>query len=358
MRFLIAFLFSVFASAASACNFFETLPRFTDPDMLPPNYVADITDCIARLDDLQIRNDFGTTPLGAAVGVEEPIAVAALLAAGADVEDGGTRYRPLHSAAISRHTQDIGRTNEIIRLLIEAGADVRADRDAALDSARSNDNPEGVMMLLEAGADPLTVNEIGQSPFYASLNGDADQADIIAAMLRFGGIDPNAPVGPRNGLPLHLALSDNKAGTIKALLDAGANPNLQDELGRHPLQSVSFGKSGAAAVTKLLLDAGADPLILDSSGRPLIVGLTQFDGPDVFMALKLAGFDFATISDDAAMQILMAAGFTRDTKTFELLAGAGMPVPMDHPQFESLVEILDEKQRAAITDLIAAQTNR
>lgn len=53
---------------------------------------------------------------------------------------------------------------------------------------------------------------------------------------------------------------------VKALLDAGANPNIAAYENSWPL---TLAIMNGPAITKLFLDAGADPNRLDSAGRPL-----------------------------------------------------------------------------------------
>jgi ankyrin repeat protein len=80
---------------------------------------------------------------------------------------------PLHSAAAGSHS-------EIVKLLLEHGADPNAAQDGGftpLHSAAHNDDRESVEALLAAGADPSLANDEGKTP--ADLAGDQTR-DLVA----------------------------------------------------------------------------------------------------------------------------------------------------------------------------------
>ena len=130
------------------------------------------------------HGDDGLTPLHEAVASGHASAVAALLAAGADVhardrEDGPP---PLHDAA----------TPEVVSLLLEAGADIGArahyyrwpnpgGRDmTALHAAAIRANPAVFMALLEAGADPEALNWDGKTPMdYARERKELQELEVV-----------------------------------------------------------------------------------------------------------------------------------------------------------------------------------
>lgn len=107
--------------------------------------------------------DDGFTPLHLAVFFRNPAAARLLVARGAPLEavaDNPMRVRPLHSAAASGDT-------EVVRLLVEAGADVDATQEGGftpLHAVAQNGDDEAVEILLEAGANPVPLTADGRTP--------------------------------------------------------------------------------------------------------------------------------------------------------------------------------------------------
>lgn len=132
-----------------------------------------------------------------AVQKDDPARVKTLIAEGADVNelDGGDA--PLVMAAYLGHT-------EIVRLLLEAGADVTAVdpsmKATALHAAAYAGRTEAAKLLIQYGID----------------------------------IDKQ---GPKNGYTaLHDAIWEDNVDTAKALIDAGANLSLKSHAGETPLE--------------------------------------------------------------------------------------------------------------------------
>ena len=68
--------------------------------------------------------------------------------------------------------------------------------------------------------------------------------------------------------PLHYAALNHSSGPLKALIEAGANPNARDSEGRTPMHMAAFGTRTANAM--LLLQAGADPQLKTNAGRDVL----------------------------------------------------------------------------------------
>ena len=65
--------------------------------------------------------------------------------------------------------------------------------------------------------------------------------------------------------PLHLAAANADPSSLKALLAAGADPNLRDKEGLTPLHVAAYSQNATHA--QLLLEGGADPALKTNAGR-------------------------------------------------------------------------------------------
>jgi ankyrin repeat protein/Tfp pilus assembly protein PilF len=177
----------------------------------------------------------GTTPLAAAARAGAPPMVELLLRRGASVDHRDRRGR---TALMEIAESDLGdvellmrrdeaalaRLSEVTRLLIEAGADVRA-RDAAGDAAldlaagRYNDLLDVVRRLVEAGAEVDGRDAGGRTPLARAC---ALHATLVAAYLLEAGADPDA-ADASGATPLSLATANRYADLIQLLAECGAS---------------------------------------------------------------------------------------------------------------------------------------
>lgn len=175
-----------------------------------------------------------------------------LLDIGADVnidtscfyDDG---YTPLQLAIENEDELGNETTETIVRMLLDAGANVINTPLRPLSSAVSLGQLAIVKMLIEAGSD---VNN-GESGISVSYYGN-----------------------PAGYTPLHWAAQDFRQSLIKVLLEAGAEVDKPDTKGRTPLhiaagsQFLSHADYDEVSMTvKALLEAGADVNKADRKGR-------------------------------------------------------------------------------------------
>jgi ankyrin repeat protein len=124
-----------------------------------------------------------------------------------------------------------------VKKLITQGVDVSeldANRDAPLVMAAYLGHTEIVRLLLEAGADVTAVDPSMQA---TALHAAAYAGRTAAAQLLIQhGIDVDKQ-GPKNGYTaLHDAIWGNHVDTAKVIIDAGANLGLASHSGETPLQ--------------------------------------------------------------------------------------------------------------------------
>jgi hypothetical protein len=152
-----------------------------------------------------------------------------------------------------------------IRELVLAGADPNARGDKGvnlLQWALLNRSERGLAGLLAAGADAGVPDSSGATVLhYAALANDPDYLEVL---LRHRA-DPNAPNGVTGGTPLMSALMGNREVQFRALLDAGAKPDLADRFGNTSLHVAA--QINAFQRVLDLLQAGADPITRNQQGR-------------------------------------------------------------------------------------------
>ena len=133
---------------------------------------------------LNTHSPDGFTPLGLAAFFGHAEAVAALLAAGADVNltsRESMKMPPLGSAMAVQRT-------DIARILIEHGADVNAKAAndlTALHTAAARGDLESAKLLLDHGADINAVSSDGKTPLaYAEERNQPDMVKFLSAYIR------------------------------------------------------------------------------------------------------------------------------------------------------------------------------
>jgi len=151
-----------------------------------------------------------------------------------------------------------------IRELVRAGADPNARGDKGvnlLQWALLNRSKPGLAGLLAAGADPGPPDSSGATVIhYAALANDPGYLDVLLHHRA----DPNARDGVTGRTPLMSALMGNREVQFRALLDAGAKPDLADRMGNSSLHVAA--KINAFERVLQLLEAGADPTARNQQG--------------------------------------------------------------------------------------------
>ena len=195
--------------------------------------------------DVKTANRFGVTPLGEAAIVGNPAMIALLLRSGASAReanpDGQT---PLMAVARTGNV-------DAARLLIEAGAEVNAreswlGQTAVMWAAAAN-LPAMIRELVVRGADVNARSSVHEW-----------ERDVTA--------EPRRKYMPRGGwTPLLFAAREGALDAARALVEAGADVNLQDPDLVPPI--VTAIVNGHYDVAKLLVERGADVNRADRWGR-------------------------------------------------------------------------------------------
>ena len=171
------------------------------------------------------------------------------------IDDG---YMPLHVAAQEGNV-------EVVRLLLEAGADTekRADDGVTpLHVAASRGNRDVARLLLQWGAEKEKLTQhCGVTPLHAAAA--SGNLEVVRLLLEWGAdIEKNAATG---STPLHWASGNGRLETVRFLLELGAEKEtIEGDDSRTALHWAS--DYGHLEVVRLLLESGANKEKLTKSG--------------------------------------------------------------------------------------------
>ena len=136
-----------------------------------------------------------------------------------------------------------------------ASGDTSTQGDTALHIAAAAYQPEIVRQLIDAGADVHAKNRHGDEPLHAAAVGSPGssigirrrRSACIVALIA-AGADPNA-VNKRGVSPLHVAVRTRSAAAVRTLLEHGADPNAKNKSGSTPmlLATLNTGRSGSGS---------------------------------------------------------------------------------------------------------------
>lgn len=210
--------------------------------------------------DVSARNRYGITPLSLAAEAGSPALVERLLAAGADAKAVVTEGQTVLMVA--------ARTGNaaVIRRLVAAGADVNAREawmgETALMWAAAANNAAAVRTLSELGAQvnarSATVTYPEQKP--------AEPSNYVGSFVPRG-----------QWTPLMYAARENASDATRALLEAGADINVQDPEGVTPLLQAILNLHYDLA--RVLVEKGASTTLADKAGMTPVFAVVEMRTP-------------------------------------------------------------------------------
>jgi len=229
-----------------------------------------------------------------------------LLKGGADLEATDENYNtPLVKAA---YRGSIASCKEILELGANIDAKGRGE-NTALCFAAINENEDLCKFLIEAGADVTICNYDGENIYF--LAAAQGLTDICLLLIDQGKIDKDcknttwrsrecganalmyAAHGPATGVNC-----SSQTETCKALLEAGLDIDLTDDLGQTALYyAVGSDRPGSAETAKVLMEAGADLNIVTKWGTNALWRAGYSGHLDVCKLIIEQGGDIPIVGD-------------------------------------------------------------
>jgi uncharacterized protein len=169
----------------------------------------------------------------------------------------------------------------VVCALIGRGAVVSEsdpDQRQAIHYAARNGQSSGaiVCLLIEHGADPIAPSKDGVTPLMEAASGlsGGTVMNAITMIAYANGVNQQDKEG---NTALLIASTEADIVVVRALLRAGANPNIANHSGALPITAAA--SNGLSDRVRLLLDFGADPTLRENN-RPSASDLVNQAAPN------------------------------------------------------------------------------
>lgn len=217
---------------------------------------------------------------------------------------------------------------------------------------------EGFILL---GADPNTVGQSNMSGvFMTALNlaAEANYTRCIKALLE-AGADPNIP-DEQERIPLYFAASYENTDAVQLLIEAGSDILKYTNLNKcishsSPLHMASSHKNSDAACLKLMLEAGVDPNVTYRDGLSPLHTASHSGSVRCIEALLAAGADVncRNINGDTPLHY---ASYCSNIAIMKLLIKAGADISIKncwgHDPLQSLAKSCPGRHSRSVPGLL------
>ena len=264
------------------------------------------------------------------------------LKAGADPNTRNERGEfPLHVVAMRPEN------SEIVSVMWKDGK-----RPPRFRSNLPDENSNIITALIEAGANPNAKNKNGQTPLHAAILKGGNMGKnlpVILSLLK-AGADPNAQ--DKNGWnSLHYATYNKAAQAIKN--KTGANLKAWAIDVWTPLDSPTIEKN--LVVIRALVEAGANPNIrLKGDLTPLHVAAFHNQNPDVIAALVEAGADPNFKAELGITPLHAAALFNKNPKVIATLFASGGDIDAQTENGDTVLDCAAVNENPEVAALVKA----
>ena len=123
-----------------------------------------------------------------------------------------------------------------------------------------------VKLLVQKGAEVDARAVLGDTPLEVAA--EREQQAVVRFLVKEAGAAVEGRGVGRYGGPLYAAIWAKSDGTVRALIEAGADVEKPDRAGRTPLQIAVESKN--EAIVRVLVQVGADIEKVDGKGRTLL----------------------------------------------------------------------------------------
>lgn len=293
------------------------------------------------------------TPLGLAIDGHRRESAKLLIDAGADVKAGGRLGTGLLSSAVMCEMWSDDPT--LVGMLLGRGADPNEKNEmgGAIFTAARSGSPKVLQLLLEHGARANARDLMGNTPLMVV----AQEGGHMRAMIAQVGYDHPESDKVFHPTKEELAVTQGEtkaqdALCVKELVAKGADPNAKTVSGQTALTYAA--KTGNAAVAKALLDGGANVDLLDGEGMTPLMWAAEGGWTDVVKVLldEKCGVNVRASDGATALQLAQEAGKTEAAGLLQ--AAGGMVLPPVKPVITSstlfTVEELPMDEVSALND--------